>query len=281
MDDGVAHETIIVKDGGAEETDFNSSYPSLSGVAGKETQISAYLSGIQNATNQFTFTGNNLNTNATVNISSSVSGQQPSSQSQSVVLASDHGSITITGQVALGATTVGVSGIDVNLSTRSSDATLLSGIQLQISADQGKVFNVCTDETLIVTANTNNPFLLVVNPATSTKIFKMLDRNYNVFTKDAEVKFRLQLDPTVTTSGTSLNITNLKQNGTSVGYAYVGPTVTSSGTLLDLRYVNDNALQDHHDNGWIQLTPGHSWLIMANPEAGNRLISADMKWAEL
>ncbi|MBI4151814.1 hypothetical protein HY496_02485 [Candidatus Woesearchaeota archaeon] len=60
------------------------------------------LSGIKAQTDLLTFTGNQLNTSTTVSVTSSVSGQQPMAQSQSMVLASDHLAIEMSGVVNQG-----------------------------------------------------------------------------------------------------------------------------------------------------------------------------------
>ena len=152
------------------------------------------------------------------------------------------------------------------------------------SSIAGSTFSVDSGFRVATTAGTDNPILLVKNPSGSGKTLKLVTRFYGCNVNNVLVTYKLYLNPTITSNGTSLTINATKQSSppSTVATAFYLPTISSNGTLIDTYVIGQNSTGVQIKDDLIQqLDSNNNWLITADPGSNNRAVDISLKWQEI
>jgi hypothetical protein len=158
--------------------------------------------------------------------------------------------------------------VSLNVIGVESDGSIYTGTTLELDVATGKGFGTVS-EVLPVSAG-ETPVFLIKNPNGSGKKLKVsllilgISPSVGSATGNTDL-FRLYADPTITTNGTALTISNLDtQTGppTSVMTAFFSPTVSANGTKLGTYCVSSQSgsLVVPQNAGRV-LDANHNWLI--------------------
>ena len=148
--------------------------------------------------------------------------------------------------------------------------------------DRGNLFSATTGVELLVGAG-DRPVYMLVNPSTSTKIFKTDLFSISSLDSGVSIIFRFHINPTVISSGTTLTIGN---NNTAFAFkdgeaeVYLNPIVSDDGPVILVFQVRDTPLF-FESNQRLVLVPGTVLLMTAEPSAGNKLYSFTLGFLEV
>ena len=145
------------------------------------------------------------------------------------------------------------------------------------------LYGTSADGVAAALAGTDNPILLLVNPATSTYTAKIFVRFYGVDVNNVSCDFHLFLDPTITLNGINNDIVGIGQavSTNTVVTAYRLPTISALGSVVDIVQIGqNNAPALVSDNFSIWLKPGHKLLFTADPSSNGRAVYISTKWQE-
>jgi hypothetical protein len=143
----------------------------------------------------------------------------------------------------------------------------------------GNQFIATINTVSLTTAET--PVFYTLNTTTSSKSLFKAVRALNVADNSGEVVvFRVYLNPTGVTGGTTITPVNCRpaNSNTSVATCTKSPTVASNGTLASVIVVGFNA--QNIDSTLFVIDPGNSLLITAQA-TGACIATADSVWWEL
>ena len=139
---------------------------------------------------------------------------------------------------------------------------------------------IVNSEIILSTTNETN-VLYVVNPATNTNKLSGITLTGTSLYNSTSITFRVYVDPIVTNSGTSLPILskNFIDGNVSSMNAYLSPTVTSKGTKISIFSVVTSESDTLNTINWY-LSHGHSFLVTAQLNNGNKGLGISMSWSE-
>lgn len=167
------------------------------------------------------------------------------------------------------AVTVTNNRLDVNAEINASSSTIegkrfqtTSTVQEKVGAAQGAV-------------------MLLRNPSGSGKNV-ILDRVvYISVDQGVNLLYRSYRNPTVTSTGTALTISNSFIDGTGGGIAevYRDPTISANGTLLEVTQVRDS-MEIDDIAGKVVLPPGKDLLYTLESSGNNKKWALDLGWIE-
>lgn len=145
----------------------------------------------------------------------------------------------------------------------------------------GKAFIAATP--VSTTAGTSEvPILLLSNPiANKTSMFAAV-RKFSCQTTGVSILFRVYINPTITSNGTTITPVNLRINPnspTSVMTAFLSPTASSNGTYVTGLPVA--AFSTAISNVLQILDPGASVLITAQASSAGTSLEVEQVWYEL
>lgn len=151
------------------------------------------------------------------------------------------------------------------------------------STQLGESFSIVMDSINAAAAATDNGILFINNPSGSGKTLFIQEFIVGIQTANRGVLFQIYADPLTTSNGTAISaVNNLIGNVTvSVASAFTLPTVTSVGKGLRGIALSQNSTAIIESiNSAIQLPPGHTLLLTADPSANNTVITVTLTWFE-
>jgi len=133
-------------------------------------------------------------------------------------------------------------------------------------------------------SGTDNPLLLIRNPAASGKVIRLWKVNAGVGVTNVFSVFRTWANPTVTANGTAATAVSRNIGGgapAAVGLVNTTPTVTSNGSQISSLVTgqNNNSVI-FADDFSIAIRAGNSLLITGNPASNNRVSELTIVWTE-
>jgi len=149
-------------------------------------------------------------------------------------------------------------------------------------ADDGQVFlSIIDNLNLGVGANEKNIFYLV-NPVSSGVNMQLKEIVVSSVKTSSGTNMRYYRDVTTTANGTSLTISN-KRDDVTTGeiVAYQLPTVTAYGTKLGVFGVEPTGQLNHTESYEVRIPEGSNMLVTLEPAAANQTFSIVVVWAEL
>lgn len=274
----ISWETRILKDGGADVTDFETNYkaganvklylpmrsdgPVTPGTAALSSQLTGgvysstppTLTNTQQAALQLDVAGNlKENIASWFGSTAPTVGQKTMANALPVVLASDH-SLTNPSEIFI--------------AKRIADGT---------------VFSVAADINM-ATGDAENPVILLRNPAGSGKTIYIRRITYGVSTNNVYIVAKLYKTPTISVNGTTITPQNLLVgSGTaSVILATTLPTLSSNGTLV----ANGSSPQNSStypliDDFYMSVPENQSIALTGTAAGNNRVGSFTVQWVEV
>jgi hypothetical protein len=133
-----------------------------------------------------------------------------------------------------------------------------------------------------IDSNTEKDFLLLKNPSGSGKDILITHFKFGTDSQNVRSMIRIYSNPTVTTDGTSLTISNtlIKSSPPSSGMeAYKFPTTSAKGGNLNLD-INPSDSPSKGLNRWYWVHPGNSILLTVENSVSNAKTFGDIYWLE-
>lgn len=146
------------------------------------------------------------------------------------------------------------------------------------SAAQGLCYSVFLDNPTL-SATTEIPLLLLLNPSTSTKALQIfLRRLFMNNANSAQVRF--YATPTVSANGTPVVPAPVKIGGpASVATPFTGPTISANGTLIDSLFSANSGQPDTAPFPLI-LQPNTSLLATIKASSTTSPLGFQVAWVE-
>lgn len=161
-----------------------------------------------------------------------------------------------------------------NLNVTVSQSNTLDNNQLYSSAI----------EVNMAAASTDNPLLLLRNPAGSGKTLYIFKVQAGTSVTNVGVVFKVFSNPTITTNGTAVAVINRNIGGisSSVGLVNSLPTVSSTGGKLSSLSVgqNNNSIIFAEEFS-VAVKAGNSLLVTGDPTSNNRQSILSIAWREV
>jgi hypothetical protein len=158
--------------------------------------------------------------------------------------------------------------VSLNILAVEVDGSITAGEVVVMEVETGKGFSVVSE--VLPVAATETAVFLIKNPNASGKNLKLLNLimglspSVGSATGNNDV-FRLYVDPTITTNGTALTVSNLNSETSppaTVMTAFSSPTIAANGTKLAAYDVSSSGGSTLIPQGGTRiLGPNHSWLI--------------------
>ena len=145
----------------------------------------------------------------------------------------------------------------------------------------GKAFTTSTD-LVSISGTSEQAFLLLRNPSGSGKKILTSHFNFGLDTTTAREIIRVYKNPTVTSDGTGLTISNtlIKSSPPSSSCeAYKSPTVSANGSLLNMTIMPANQ-PSRGFNRFYLVEPGNSILVTVELSVGSVDGFLDIYWIE-
>jgi len=151
-------------------------------------------------------------------------------------------------------------------------------------AENGYKFFVSSGEISAGLSTSDNPILLLRNPAGSGKTVKFDVFDFAPIAQSTRTIFRVWGEPTITNVGTNItaNISNyfIGSANAKVALAYTSPTISSNGKLkaVHIAEVNEVSFFIHMS---LILPAGKDVLLTAKPPANNKAVVVSATWVEV
>jgi len=148
--------------------------------------------------------------------------------------------------------------------------------------DDGKIFSIAT-EVNMAAAGTDNPLILLRNPAASGKKLYLWKVHAGTSVTNVAAVFKIYKAPTITANGTGLTEVNRKIGGSEVAVAtaFSLPTISALGTKFSSLSLgqNNNAVIFAEDYSVVVLV-GQDIVITGDPSSNNRQSVLTVIWKE-
>lgn len=156
----------------------------------------------------------------------------------------------------------------------------IQGLIVQAVRDD-KAFTITT-ELVTIDTNTEKDMILFKNPSSSGKATLVTHFKFGTDSSNVRTLVRVYSNPTVTTNGTALSLTNTHIKSSppaSSMEAYKFPTISNRGDVLNLD-INPSDSPSKGLSRWYWVDPGNSLLITVENSSANAKTFGDIYWLE-
>jgi hypothetical protein len=149
--------------------------------------------------------------------------------------------------------------------------------------DGNKIYSIAENINQ-TSAGSDNPLVLMRNPSGSGKTFYFYKLITGVNVTNVASNFKVFINPTITTNGTSVTPVSLNIGGgapASVMLLTTLPTVSASGTVIYTYVSGQNSYSVNYiDDFSIRVNANNSILITGDPASNNREAVITLVWME-
>ena len=167
------------------------------------------------------------------------------------------------------------------LSMGSSSSSVSASLGTSSYLDSNQLFGAAVKQINQPAASTDNPLILLRNPAGSGKSLYLVNVTWSNTVTNVLTDFSIFFSPTVTANGTSLGVFSRSFAGTPVALATTTPTISANGNRVVVYGTGQNTAPPNVIEPYsIKIPAGSAILITGDPSSNNRPADIFLSWAE-